>query len=504
MQRITRAAQGSWLLLLGVLALGGCQHPAPVEAGAPQLLGPVCANGECALLNQDGSLHRTFASPSGASLTLGYFAFADNGKFGVVDDQGRIIQPARFDALRANVDYSPVKQVGAATEFIIYSLDGRQGVLDASAQVLTDALFDSIASNDDVASQGGWLSAKRGGANWLINLKSGEHKPVDFDRVLEAANQHLLVSSAQQGMGLADAQGQLVTPQFYPWLGTPGLGLTAFRQTADGPCGYLDDQGQTVIAPRFASCAPFGRQGALVKARGDEPHGKRYGLIGHDGQWRGARLYDSVDAAGYTALGMLNEVPGYNRVGQQPPNAAMSFGVFDLERGVERLPAVYTQVGVINPELFVFSTQAAPSQRAVVFDQAVRLPTVGVMDAAARVLIAPGRYVDILPTPSGQYLWAIGDVSRTASVALYDLKGRLLIAPRWQELLIDEARGLVFAYAVTYEDYRPVRSLAALYRLDGIPLFQRERLPCGAEQVRNADGRVLWPATPLAHCLPAR
>ena len=504
MQRITRAAQGSLLLLLGTLVLGGCQHPAPVEKAAPWLLGPVCANGECALLNPDGSLHSTLASTARVALTLGYFAFADNGKFGVVDDQGRVIQPARFDALRANVDYSPVKQVGAATEFMVYSLNGRQGVLDASAQVLTEPLFDSIASNDDVARQGGWLSAKQGGANWLINLKSGEHKPVDFDRVLQAANQHLLVSSAGQGMGLADAQGQLITPLHYPWMGTPGVGLTAFRQTVDGPCGYLDDQGQTVITPRFASCAPFGRQGALVKAPGDEPHGMRYGLIGHDGQWRGAKLYDSVDAAGYTALGMLNEVPGYNRVGKQQPNAAMGFGIVDLERGVERLPAVYPQVGVISSELLLFSTQAAPSKRAVVFDQSVRVPTVGVMEASGRVLIEPGRYVDISPTPSGRYLWAISDLSRSASVALYDLKGQLLIAPRWQELLIDETRGLVFAYAVTYEDYRPVRSLAALYRLDGIPLFQRERLPCGAEQVRDADGRVLWPAKPQADCSTAR
>ena len=71
---------------------------------------------------------------------------------------------------------------------------------------------------------------------------------------------------------------------------------------------------------------------------------------------------------------------------------------------------------------------------------------------------------------------------------------------KWQDLQVDEARGAIFGYRVEGNGDDAVRTLRALYRLDGTVVFDTNRLPCGAEQVVDGKGKVLWPQDAQAHC----
>ncbi|MGC5702175.1 WG repeat-containing protein [Pseudomonas sp. NFXW11] len=534
MDRSASARLGSLILSLSALTLAGCKEEsspktaavAPVPAPAAMVM-PICANGECAVLDQNGAVlvaadndydavvtlpqDKSFlfakdgtwnlASADGKTLiqtnftddlrllTPGYFGFGKDGKLGIIDQSGKQVQPARFDDL----------YVGGNDDFIVYEIGGKRGILSASGQVLTEALYDSSVVRDDFAKRGWWMTAERGDDKWAVNLKTGEQKQVQFDSIDTFANDHLVVST-EQGKALADAKAQLVSAATYQWLGDPGEALVAFREKYDSPCGYMDFQGKTVIQAQFATCEVFGKQGALVTAKNPDDSSGKAGMIDRQGQWKVQPTYDSVQPAGFSPFGMFKQVPGLNQVAVLQNVFSATFGIFDVDKGVELFKPTYTQIGAINADLFVFSTANSPTKQATLFGQATQMHTVGLMDASGKVLLEPSQYVDIRQDASGRYLLATEDTSPLATVALLDMQGKRLIAGKWQELVVDEARHAIFGYALEGLGDDQTRSLKALYRLDGTPSFQVSQVECGAEQVRDGQDKVLWPTNPQDHC----
>jgi len=520
---------GSLLFSLSALLLVGCKEetaPAPKAVVPPiaSMVIPVCVNGECAVLDQNGALlvqaendydmlvsaplNNTFifakdglwnlANADGKQvlkanftddlrlLTPGYFGFGRDGKLGVMDEHGKEIQPAQYDDL----------YVGGDNDFIVYEVNGKRGILSASGQLITEPLFDSSVVRSNFAKSGWWMTAERDGELWAVNIKTHEQKKVGFASIDSFANEHLVVSSSEQLKGLADAKANLVSELKYFWLGTPGDGLVAFKEKYDSPCGYMDFQGKTVIPATFSACEAFGQKGALAKKKGADNEEPKAGLIGRNGESLEQLAYDSIEGVGATAMGLFGNVPGYTHTGVLHNMFSASFGIYDVNKGVELFKPTYLQIGALNADLFIFSKADSPTRPVTLYGESTRLPTVGVMDASGKVLIEPSEYVDIRLDASGHYLRAKQD----SAIALYDLSGKRLIAAKWQELVIDEARGAIFGYELEGSGDDQTRSLRALYHLDGTPSFQTSQIDCGAQQVRDGSGQVLWPANPEAHC----
>jgi len=83
---------------------------------------------------------------------------------------------------------------------------------------------------------------------------------------------------------------------------------------------------------------------------------------------------------------------------------------------------------------------------------------------------------------------------------LYDLNGKLLVPAHWQEVVIDEQRGALFAYELEGTPSDETRSLRALYSLDGTPGFETRTVGCDVQQVIDGSGKVLWPTDPEHLC----
>lgn len=81
-----------------------------------------------------------------------------------------------------------------------------------------------------------------------------------------------------------------------------------------------------------------------------------------------------------------------------------------------------------------------------------------------------------------------------------DLEGKEVIAPQWPTLKVNPALNVVFAYEQWQNDGGdtfPV--LRAAYTLTGKPVFSVKSTECGAEQLLDSQGKVVWPqdATPF-------
>ncbi|PJC96413.1 hypothetical protein GQ37_022285 [Janthinobacterium sp. BJB1] len=500
---------------------------APIAALPPMTI-PLCINEQCGVLDQNGAIlvspdndydniasapsHNTFlfakdgfwnlASANGKRiikerfsdgellfLTPGYYGIGHDGKFSVMNAQGDEIQPAKFDTL----------YLGGNKEFIVYEIDGKLGFLSTTGILITELLFDSASIWTNLAQTGGWLTALRGNEKWIVNINTHEQKKVTFDKISSFADGHMVVAMNDGGQGLADANGNLLTELKYQRLGLPGNGLVAFHEESLSPCGYLDYQGRVAIPATFSSCEVFGQQGALVMTKtSDGTYGNygKAGLINRSGEWLIQPTYDWAGPAGHSVMGMLRNVPGYNSIAMRQGD--YRYGIFNVNKGVVVFQPDYLQIGVLNDNLFVFTKPDMPLKKTTMFGQATQTPPVGVMDAAGKVLIEPGQYIDIRLDATGHYLIAMENTTAQSALALYNLSGKQLVPAKWQELVINEARGVVFAYERMDSDQPG--TLKAVYRLDGTPSFQLSRIACGAEQVLNSKGQTLWPANPKAFC----
>lgn len=420
-------------------------------------------------------------SPFINRLTPGYFSFREGDRYGIVDAAGKIVHPALYDAIYASGENA----------FITYEIEGKRGIMDAHGNLVTEALYDSSDVTSNLQKRRGLIPAERDGGYWIIDTKNGEQKQVGYIDINDFS-EGFAVAIADMELnrrGLIDERGELTIPATYDWIANPSQGLVAFRENEDSPCGYMDTQGNIVIRPVFAACLPFGEAGAFVNERGEDGSSGKYILVDRGGK-RIAQTPEYNDAA-ETSTAWLGDSPsGFISVARiVDENWTMAFGIFNTHQGVEVIApdTKYSQLSAITPNLFLYSSPDAPR-----FSDT--LASIGIVDATGKEILKPGDYGKIVLMQDGQYLLASGH----ATEALFDINGRELIAPKWVKLKVVKRLNAIFAYSLAADDETFL--LRAIYALNGKPLLSVRKTACGAEELVDGAGKLLWPEDSQAFC----
>ncbi|AKF97726.1 TPA: WG repeat-containing protein [Pseudomonas aeruginosa] len=541
MQRLSRIGRNTLAVSVSTLLLSACNQgddapkpaavaPQPAAPSMAALSIPLCLNGQCAVIDQDAKLLVPFDNDYdnivasayqgtlmaareerwnliqakdgkvvlrddiGEALSLltpNLYGFVRDGKYGVVDGQGKEVQAPRFDDIYPN----------SANEFIIYEIDGKRGILDAKGKQLTEALYDTTLVNGSVAEHGGLISAERGEEKWIINLATGEQKAVAYESLGDLHDGVMSASVIGKGSQLVDAKGDVVGGgQSYDYLGTPANGLVAFREKYDSPCGYLDYQGKVAIAAQFAGCGAFGKQGGLAQQRMEDGSSGKYGLIDRSGAWKVQPQYDSADSAGLTALGYTVDVPGLAAVGVSTGLFSADFGIFNLDEGSEWVKPGYAQIGALGNDLFVVAKKGGPQKTVSFMGSESQVPVVGLMDRSGKMLLEPGELISIQSAYDGRFLEALDGMDNAAHTVLLDRQGRTLVPALWQKLEVNPQQGYILGYEVSGTGDEATETLRALYDLNGKPRFTVATTDCGAEQLLDGNGKAIWPQDPTPYC----
>lgn len=93
------------------------------------------------------------------------------------------------------------------------------------------------------------------------------------------SNGKAVVKMKAGGYALISLTGKELHTYPFAFVGSCGAGLLAFQKNAGDQFGYIDEQGNIVIAPKFTEAQPFKDAGAIVKEN------NRYGLIDRKGQY---------------------------------------------------------------------------------------------------------------------------------------------------------------------------------------------------------------------------
>jgi hypothetical protein len=391
--------------------------------------------------------------------------------------------------------------------------------LTPQGKQLTEAVYSDSLLLAKVPTHGELVLGTRGKENWIINFKNGSQKKVPYTQLSDMSNGYMIVSSDDGATGLINAQGDLVIAlNERAWLGDPGVGLIAYRDGANQPCGYLDYTGKVVISPRFGECGHFGKKGALAKGvKKENGPDEKYGLIGPDGSWLVQPAYQHIGGASYRGGHMLDNAPGYAFVANDAPTGAMPgaylYGIMSLDQGREVVAPKYVTIGVVASDRFIFTDNQSSEENA---RRIIPRRTVGIMDSKGNVLLKPGRFTDIEPDESGHFLLIRdpnnphkGEADKPYLVGLYDFNGHELIAPQWHKLVVDLQLSIVKAYDADYyplhhpdSEYGP-EILQAVYDLQGKPLFAVKKMPCGADQLQDGAGKPIWPLDITPYCKKA-
>ncbi|MDR2626129.1 MAG: WG repeat-containing protein, partial [Zoogloeaceae bacterium] len=416
------------------------------------------ADGVWSLVSRKNGVILPDFSETMGTLSSGTFWFEQNGKYGIVDAHGNVLYPARFEEL-----YTSLHE-----EFLFYGSKGKYGILhvstkdrEAEGKTMTPAHYDDIASDVRVRDHGGLVLAQRGRDSWVIDLNARTEQKVPYTKFSGVMRSGYIVVAtearrdkkgreiAPERHGLADAQGKLVIPLQYAWLGEPSEGRIAFRAKKNGPCGYLDFSGKEVLKAQFASCQAFGRKGALVSREGSDLKGK-YGLIDSAGNWIMAPKYDYAYDRDEFPLGGL---PGVSFVAVESSTLTVPIGIFDTNRGEEIVPRQHFRLSILNEKLLTFVPYGAPLTTIWLLDVPTHESAMGVMDWSGKVLIAPSDFNLFTLDASGKAIRASSNgIFKGGLQAIYSLEGKELArfgaaAPSdgqsWQDVRIDLEADLI-------------------------------------------------------------
>jgi hypothetical protein len=420
------------------------------------------------------------------------YGVSRNGKFGVIDEQAMEVQPFAFDSVYAMG--APGRTVSG------YQVAGKEGFFDSKGRKTTEALYE-----EPYAYSGGLVLAQREGRTWLINVETGLQRAVDFDDLKDPFPDGVRIARRIERepntYGLVDAEGNELMPQtVYGALSWGGPGMLAYRAESSNLCGYLDYSGKVVIPAQFSQCESFGRKGALVRARRVEESGSlgAIGMVGRQGEWLQTLPYDGAWAqAGLDMLqGYSNPVPGYAAV-----SLKYRYGIFSTDEGQEVVAPSYQMMGLLTPELLVYSDANSPGVKISAPGVLGYVPSLGLMDRAGHSLLKPQDLLALLLDPSGRFVHGYDGIYSDAKVGLFDLKGQQLIPLVWQKLEVEAKRGYVLGFEVWRDQEKnEQRELRALYDLSGRPAFTVKKLKCGAEQVVGEKGKPIWPLNPMRYC----
>ncbi len=211
----------------------------------------------------------------------------------------------------------------------IVSVDGRSGAIDRRNQYRVKPKFDSISPFTEgraiaidrdgfkvIDEQGSVLTAKAysfispyrdglamasapgsaAGPYGYLNLQGGEAIPFVYESAGDFKDGKAVVKVKDGEYALIGRDGNRLHTYNLEYAGGLGEGLLTFKREKGGKYGYMNEQGEVVIAPQYVFAQPFRDGRAVVNMEWDL--GDRYGLIDPKGEYVLKPQYNRLDQLG--------------------------------------------------------------------------------------------------------------------------------------------------------------------------------------------------------------
>lgn len=214
----------------------------------------------------------------GKEFSDGISAVKQNEKYGYINIEGEFIIPLMYkDANTFSSGYAVVEDFDG--NFLIINSDndvfakincdgvgrtlheglltinrgGKWGIVDNTGKVVLNPQYSKIEWNE----KGYFLLTDKRNRIGLYNPQTAILVKPNYEKILPLSEDRFLCEKGD-GIELIDAYtGRKLTKGRLFWLGDYGEGLIAVQETKDGKFGYIDYNGDWIIAPQFDRAAGF-------------------------------------------------------------------------------------------------------------------------------------------------------------------------------------------------------------------------------------------------------
>lgn len=207
--------------------------------------------------------------------------FQDNGlaivrvldKSGVIDAKGYLIVKPKYDTIQ------PFSEGRA----IVNDREGNK-VIDESGKEITEKAYSVMHPEYNEGRVSAAIEDEQGQYLYgYLNKRGKEVIPLIYLSASEFKDGKAIVKTKEGIFQLIDLTGKVLKSFPFAFVGNYGQGLLAFKKTEDGEFGYIDEEGRSVIEPRFTDAEAFIEGRAIIAlSDGNEA---RYGLIDREGNF---------------------------------------------------------------------------------------------------------------------------------------------------------------------------------------------------------------------------
>ncbi|HMG88658.1 MAG TPA: WG repeat-containing protein [Chryseolinea sp.] len=209
------------------------------------------------------------------SAASSYDVFRENGKVGLKNEQGKILIPAKYDALGwSDGKFSVVNNVTG------YKDGGVWGLINLENQLITKAIYEDVAASDGsliIARKKSTLSLRT--VTGCLSTSGKEVIPFQYDGI-NISFMHAIVFTKignQYKYGLIDLDNKTLIPQQFKSIYSIGS-LRYAVENFDNKMALFTETGKQVTSFSIDSISPFKKNYAIIYQNA------RQGLIDRDGQ----------------------------------------------------------------------------------------------------------------------------------------------------------------------------------------------------------------------------
>lgn len=192
-------------------------------------------------------------------------------KSGIINAKGYFIVNPKYDTIQ------PFSEGRA----VVNNLQGFK-VIDESGKEITDKAYSIIIGEYKEGRVRAVETNEHGKYSYgYLNKRGKVVIPITYETASDFVQGKAIVNTKGSSFQLIDLTGKVLHSYPYAYVGNYGQGLLAFKRSNDGKLGYMDEQGEIVIEPKFSNAESFIDGRAIVSL--SENNRDRYGVIDRTG-----------------------------------------------------------------------------------------------------------------------------------------------------------------------------------------------------------------------------
>ncbi|MCY6371699.1 WG repeat-containing protein [Clostridium ganghwense] len=215
-----------------------------------------------------------------------YLAIVEfKNRYGIIDESGKYVVHPKYDT---------INQFSEGRAVIVDK--GGFKLIDESGKEITTKQYNFIGTFQEeralysiTDSQGKWLYG-------YLDRQGNKVIPAKYENVSDSKEGKAIVKVREGEYQLIGLNGEVLNTYKYAYVGNRGEGLLAFKENIDGKYGFINEDGNVVIQPKYTSTQPFSGGRTVVNIA--EDYGNSYGVIDKKGDFIIKPKYNDIQLLG--------------------------------------------------------------------------------------------------------------------------------------------------------------------------------------------------------------